>query len=181
MRAGKPVEVTPRNSRYRTIDDRLWSRCHRDGGDGCWVWQGAVNNKGYGTTTRPRTPGQKGRSGRVYAHRLAWEESSGPIPEGLVVDHICHNRRCINPLHLRLATPGQNLENRKGASANSKTGHLNVYPHPQCGYVVQVKHKHIGAFKTLEDAIRAAAAARSLLAPFASPDARLEGCHAAVQ
>jgi hypothetical protein len=70
----------------------------------CILWQGAVNDDGY-----PRTR-------RGYVHRLVWIRHHGPIPEGMQIDHSCHNatgchggsacrhRRCINPEHLQLVT-----------------------------------------------------------------------------
>lgn len=52
---------------------------------------------------------------------------AGHDPEGFYVDHLCHNASCVNPMHLRLATPGQNMENRKGAHSNSRSGIRGVY------------------------------------------------------
>lgn len=63
---------------------------------GCWLWEGKCNNAGYG------------RLGRQFVHRLAYEVWIGPIPEGVKVDHVCNVRKCLNPLHLRLATTSQN-------------------------------------------------------------------------
>lgn len=56
------------------------------------------------------------------AHRAAWEQEYGPIPEGKVVDHLCHRRSCIRLSHLRLATRQENARNRAGATAGSATG-----------------------------------------------------------
>ena len=60
---------------------------------GCWVWTGAIDNKGYG-----RTPGN------ALAHREQYVERFGPIPRGRVLHHTCRNRRCVNPFHLQPLT-----------------------------------------------------------------------------
>lgn len=69
--------------------------------DGCHLWMGYRHLKGYGGTH----VGGKA----VYAHRLAWQIANGPIPEGMVIDHICRVRCCVNPRHLRLVTNRQNV------------------------------------------------------------------------
>lgn len=71
--------------------------------NGCRVWCGGAR-KGYG---RIRYRGVK-----LSVHRVAWEMVNGAIPDGLVVDHTCRNRRCCRVEHLRVVTPRQNsLEN----------------------------------------------------------------------
>ena len=67
---------------------------------GCTLWLGAKSMGGYGML-------RVGGAGK-YAHRLSWETSRGPIPDGLVLDHICRNRACINPDHLRVVTMREN-------------------------------------------------------------------------
>ena len=67
---------------------------------GCWVWtKGQVN--GYG---RIRVNGRS-----TYVHRLVYELFVGPIPEGLILDHLCRVRPCCNPYHLQPVTNKENI------------------------------------------------------------------------
>lgn len=66
---------------------------------GCWVWQRAITYKGYGALNR---------DGTGAAHRWYYERHVGPIPEGLTLDHLCRNKRCVNPEHLEPVTAAEN-------------------------------------------------------------------------
>ena len=69
----------------------------------CWIWTlTKPNNSGYGMS--------KYRGQSTGAHRIAWEESYGPIPEGLRILHICDTQLCVNPKHLRLGTAKDNSQ-----------------------------------------------------------------------
>ena len=74
---------------------------------GCWVWQGARSEQGYG---RYHYAGKK-----RFAHRVAYTWLNGGIPGGLDLDHLCHNRSCVNPDHLDPVTHQENqYRSRKG-------------------------------------------------------------------
>jgi len=80
----------------------------------CVLWtEGKLSPDGYGQFTRD---GQ-----HWMAHRWAFTQANGPIPDGLCVDHECRNRACVNPEHLRLKTRGANaVENSVGITALNK-------------------------------------------------------------
>lgn len=71
-------------------------------GDGdCWLWLRSVNRDGYGWACLDNKTWQ--------AHRLAYVLTNGPIPDGLVIDHLCRVRRCVNPAHMEPVTSRENL------------------------------------------------------------------------
>ncbi len=75
---------------------------------GCWNWQGHLTVDGYGL---------KRRDGRkIGAHRFYYELHEGPIPEGLMLDHLCHNPACVNPAHLEPVTVKENARRRRPRS-----------------------------------------------------------------
>lgn len=71
----------------------------------CWLWT-AASSRGYGYLS---FGGQRWR-----AHRFAYEHLVGPVPDGLVLDHLCRNTLCLNPAHLEPVTQRENL--RRGES-----------------------------------------------------------------
>ena len=68
---------------------------------GCWEWTAHVQKDGYGSFAL-RKNGRSTITG--LAHRVSYEHWLGPIPEGLQLDHLCRNRRCVNPKHLEPVT-----------------------------------------------------------------------------
>lgn len=143
-RSGDPLGI---GGAYANPDDAFLARTERDVSTGCLVWTGAKFRGGYGNI---RVNGQN-----VYAHRYAWERANGPVPEGMMVDHVCHNRPCVEVSHLRPATASQNAWHREKAVTGSKTGVLNVRA-AQGKFQVVIKRygrtHHGGTYSTLEEA-----------------------------
>lgn len=126
----------------------------------CWVWTAFVDKNGYGKVSW--------EGGSKWAHRVVYLILVGPIPEGMVLDHICFNKRCVNPKHLRAITQKQNIEHRSGAQSNSRSGVRGVVWSPDRGkWQVSVGHAgrtyNGGRFVSLDDAKAAVAALRKKL------------------
>lgn len=78
---------------------------------GCWTWTGKPRKEdGYGQF----------RLGNrvVKAHKFGYEHVVGPVPDGLVLDHLCRNRICIRPGHLEPVTIGENTIRGRAAEVN---------------------------------------------------------------
>lgn len=87
---------------------------------GCWEYPHR-NDGGYGVIN------YEGPSGRrpYRTHRITYERTVGPIPDGHQIDHLCRNRACCNPDHLEPVTPGENTRRglRKTMQTHCKQGH----------------------------------------------------------
>lgn len=69
---------------------------------GCLEWLMSKTSAGYGQL--------KVQGEHYLAHRVSYEQNIGPIPEGLIVRHLCHNKICLNPSHLALGTHKDNYK-----------------------------------------------------------------------
>lgn len=84
-------------------------------GDGCWEWKGSRYPGGYGRV-RMALPD---RGSFTMAHRVAYALKVGRIPDGLVLDHLCRNKGCVNPSHLEPVTFRENLMRGTSPPANN--------------------------------------------------------------
>lgn len=107
--------MTPRISYAGdAIAVRIRARISIDHATGCWLWQGTIQPNGYGQIYM----GVQHRTSRV--HRVSYETFVGPIPEGLVLDHLCRNRACANPAHLEPVTIGENVMRGETIAARNR-------------------------------------------------------------
>src|SRR5262245_10973804 len=95
--------ISPDTTRERFLNKPI--KIERTAGWECWLWQGKLDDGGYAII--------RVDDHRMNAHRFSYELLVGPIPDGLVVDHLCRRRHCINPDHLEPVTNEENV--RRGA------------------------------------------------------------------
>jgi hypothetical protein len=101
--------------------DSIFSRVVYDGG--CWLWLGALCD-GYGMVSI----GGKDRK----PHRLVYEALVGPVPDGHVLDHLCRNRACCNPMHIEVVTNAENIKRGLAGRNNAdKTSCANGHPYDE--------------------------------------------------
>lgn len=109
------------------IEDRYHRKVDRRGPDECWPWLAGLTSDGYGQFMHPAGDGKR----CPLAHRFGWGLRNGAIPDGMVIDHTCHDprtcaggatcphRQCQNPAHWALVPP----------TANNTVGRQRTYAH----------------------------------------------------
>jgi hypothetical protein len=140
------------------LEERFWARIEKT--DTCWNWTGPMTNNGYGYVWHERKT--------QTAHRLSYQLLVGPIEDGMVLDHLCHHRACVNPEHLRQVTHKENLENLTGAYSVNNSGIRGVTWHKahkkwQAGLRHNGRSIHVGYFDDISEAEAAVTAKRNEL------------------
>lgn len=105
---------------------------------GCWNWTAGLSSNGYSQFYYGGKIGGKG-------HRYSYEYHKGAIPEGMTIDHLCDNRKCVNPKHLKAASMRENVLRSRGITAiNARKTHC-VHGHPLNGDNLSIikRSKHI--------------------------------------
>lgn len=98
------------------LPEHFWSKVKVNPDTGCWEWTASQLADGYGQWH----PGPAWRkSDSISAHKIAYENLVGPVPEGLQLDHyVCHVRHCVNPSHLEPVPSQVNVLRSTVANAN---------------------------------------------------------------
>jgi hypothetical protein len=114
----KPIAVTDggasRRWKYVTPLMRFEGNYIPEPNSGCWLWLGQLNANGYGQMMI----GYR----QVFAHRFSYQTFKAPLIDGLVIDHLCCNRCCVNPDHLDQVTQSVNVS-RIPLSTECSRGH----------------------------------------------------------
>lgn len=84
--------------RKTPIEERFWDKVLFT--SDCWEWQAVKNKDGYGMIALNRK--------MISAHRVSYQMYKGSIPRQLMIDHLCRNRKCVNPHHMELVTNQEN-------------------------------------------------------------------------
>lgn len=100
--------------RYKTalFQSRVLDKIVINPNTGCEEFTGALNDQGYGRVCFRRE--------QFYVHKKIWEIKNGPVPKGLVVRHLCHNRLCCKIEHLTIGTQKDNMQDAVKADRQAK-------------------------------------------------------------
>lgn len=133
--------VRARASGELALIDRVnWRDNYEVSDSGCWIWQGRVDRDGYGA----RGGVMRQEFGTDRAHRAFYMLLVGPIPDGLVIDHLCRVPACVNPEHLEPVTPEENTQRGENFLAVNRRVQSCPQGHEYSGENLIIKVKRSG-------------------------------------
>lgn len=106
-------DLKPKNIRAKSALEKFLA--YTEASKSCWWWTGPKNQHGYGLHVHDYV--------QTYAHRWAWQNFIGPIPDGMTIDHLCTNKVCVNPEHLEVVPIAVNSSRRHGNRVFCPRGH----------------------------------------------------------
>lgn len=116
-----------------SLRNRFWAKVHKT--ETCWLWMASVTPDGYGKVWSKEIGAQ------VYAHRISYELHVGPIPDGLVIDHLCRVRNCVRPDHLEPVTRAEN--NARGEVLDRCIAEKKSRTHCPAGHEYNEENTHV--------------------------------------
>lgn len=115
----------------KSKNERFWEKVMPVPWSGCWVWIAACNKGGYGSFDHQT------------AHRYSYEMHKGPVPSGLVLDHLCRVKCCVNPDHLEPVTQKENV--KRGTLAEAQSARGSAVTHCPQGHPYSGANLYVGA------------------------------------
>lgn len=129
---GRRCDAVRKTKGSTTLGKWLEDRIQPEPNSGCWLWIGAPWGGGYGLAAHAALKAARGRKNGVVAHRAVYEFYCGPVASGLVLDHLCRNKGCVNPAHLEPVTQAENM--RRGGVAAARAAMQSAKTHCKHGH-----------------------------------------------
>ena len=132
----------------KPLAERFWLKVdkdapipeHRPELGPCWNWTGCIGGEGYGHITA--TTGKT-----ITAHRFAYQSLRGQITHGMEPDHLCRNRKCVNPAHMEIVTHRENCLRGAGVGAKNLIKTHCPEGHPLSGDNLRIVKRAKGTYR----------------------------------